>query len=377
VNALGGTRIPEARMREILEALGFTFSGNMVNVPTWRHDVSQPADLTEEVLRIVGYDSIPTAPLPKSLSVSLPAISPTQLRAALTRRALAARGLNEHYGWGFCSEAQAAAFGGQSEALRLLNPISAELSVMRPNLLPHLIDAAIANQARGMADVALFELGAVFHDVTPTGQKTIAAGIRAGLRHGLHYSGAPKVDLFDVKADALAALAAAGFDASKAPVTRSALAWYHPGRSGAIALGKNVIAVFGELHPATLKTLGCDFPLMAFEVYLDNIPQARAAKRKALSVSDYQPVVRDFAFVVDATTPAADLVSAINKAEKTLLQNVAIFDVYQGKGVDPDKKSIALSVTLQAPDRTLTDAEIDTVSKAIIASAAKAGAVLR
>jgi phenylalanyl-tRNA synthetase beta chain len=329
------------------------------------------------VLRIVGYDHIPTAPLPKSPTIAKPALSSVQQRATHTRRALALRGLNEHYGWGFCSDAQAAAFGGQSDALKLLNPISAELSVMRPNLLPHLIDAAIANHARGHADIALFELGATFVDVTPTGQKTIAAGIRAGLKHGQHWTGAPKVDVFDVKADALAALEAAGFDASKTSITRNAPAWYHPGRSGALALGKNVIAVFGELHPATLKALGCDFPVVAFEVYLDAIPQSRGAKRKALSVSDYQAVTRDFAFVVPEKTPASDLVAAISKSEKTLLQNVTVFDVYQGKGVEEGKKSVAISVTLQAADRTLKDAEIDTVARAIIESAAKAGAVLR
>jgi phenylalanyl-tRNA synthetase beta chain len=315
--------------------------------------------------------------LPKIAGVAQPALTAAQLRVAQARRALAARGLNEHYGWGFCSAAQAAAFGGQPEALELLNPISSDLSVMRPSLLPHLVEAAVANQARGVGDIALFEVGASFHDVTPTGQKTIATGIRAGLKHGLHYAGSPKVDVFDAKADALAALLAAGFDASKAQVTRAVPAWYHPGRSGAIALGKNVIAVFGELHPSTLKGLGCDFPVVAFEIFLDAVPVARAAKRKPLVTSDYQPVTRDFAFVLDQATPSAELVNAISKAEKTLLQDVLVFDVYQGKGVEDGKKSIAVTVTLQAADRTLTDAEIATVSQAIIASAAKAGAVLR
>ncbi len=377
INALGGTDIAEARMVEILTALGFVIQGGNATIPTWRHDVSQPADLAEEVLRIVGYDHIPSTPLPKAPGISKPALSAVQQRVANTRRGLANRGLNEHYGWGFCSEAQAAAFGGQSDALKLLNPISAELSVMRPNLLPHLIDAASNNHARGNTDIALFEIGAVFVDVTPTSQHTVAAGIRAGLKTGTHWTGTAKADVFDVKADALAALDAAGFDASKTPVTRNAPAWYHPGRSGSIALGKNVIAVFGELHPATLKALGCDFSLMAFEVYVDAIPQARGAKRKPLSVSDYQAVSRDFAFVVDEKTPAADLVNAITKAEKTLLQAVTVFDVYQGKGVEEGKKSVAISVTLQAADRTLTDAEIETVVRSIVANVSKTGAVLR
>lgn len=377
VNALGGTNIPEARMREILAALGFVLNGSSAVAPSWRHDVSQPADLAEEVLRIVGYDHIPMVSLPKCDGVAHPALDGTQQRSARARRALAGRGLREHYGWGFCSAAQAAAFGGQPEALELLNPISSGLSVMRPNLLPHLLEAAIANQARGQNDIALFEVGASFHDITPTGQKTVAAGVRAGLRHGLHYTGSPKTDVFDVKADALAALAAAGFDASKAPLGRNAPAWYHPGRSGSIALGKNVIAYFGELHPATLKQLGCDFPVMAFEVFLDAIPASRGSKRKALERSDYQPVVRDFAFVLDEATPAADLLNAVNKAEKQLLRDVAVFDVYQGKGVPEGKKSIALTVTLQAADRTLTENEIASVEQAIVAGASKTGATLR
>ena len=378
INTLGGTEIPEARMREILTTLGFRDHGDHMHPPSWRHDVSQPADLAEDVLRIVGYDTIPAVSLPKSTGVSSSAITPSQQRTAIVRRALATRGLHETYGWGFCSEAQAAAFGGQPEAMQLLNPISADLSVMRPNLLPHLLSALAQNQARGVNAAALFEVGAVFVDVTPTGQRTVATGVRMGLAHGLHWNGAPKADMFDVKADAFAALEAAGLDASKCMVTRAVPAWYHPGRSGAIGLGpKNILAYFGELHPSTLKALGIDFPVMAFEVMLDAIPTAKATKRKALTTSDFQPVARDFAFVMDAGVAAAELVKAVNAAEKTLLREVTIFDVYTGKGIEPGQKSLALTVTLQANDRTLTDAEIETVAQNIITSARKIGAVLR
>ena len=379
INALGGTDIAEASMREILVALGFVDNGVSMSVPSWRHDVSQSADLAEEVLRIVGYDSIPSVSLPKHTGVSHAAISPAQLRVVNVRRALAMQGLNETYSWGFCSAAQAAAFGGQPEALELLNPISAELSVMRPNLLPHLLDALAANRARGMANVSLFEVGARFVDVTPTGQRTVAAGVRIGLAHGVHHwAGSPVASVFDVKADAVAALDAAGIDASKCMITRNVPAWYHPGRSGAIGLGpKNILAYFGELHPAILKSLGIDFSVLAFEVMLDAIPAAKPAKRKALSTSGFQPVARDFAFVVTDSVVAADLVKAVNGAEKQLLRDVTIFDVYAGKGVEPGFKSIALTVILQADDRTLTDAEIETVSQNIITSARKVGAVLR
>ncbi len=378
VNALGGTAIPEARQREILTALGFRDHGVHMHAPTWRHDVSQPADLAEEVLRIVGYDAIPAVSLPKVSGVARPAIDAKQTRVSSVRRALAMRGLHETYSWGFCSAAQSAAFGGQPEALELLNPISAELSVMRQNILPHLLDALAANNARGVASAALFEVGATFVDVTPTGQRTVAAGVRMGLTHGIHWAGAPEANVFDIKADALAALDAAGMDSSKCQITRNVPAWYHPGRSGAIGLGpKNILAVFGELHPATLKTLGIDFPVLAFEVYLDNIPAAKAAKRKAFSSSGFQPVARDFAFVVDANVAAADVVKAVQAADKNLLRDVTIFDVYAGKGIETGKKSIALTVTLQADDRTLTDAEIEAASQNIITSVRKIGATLR
>jgi phenylalanyl-tRNA synthetase beta chain len=378
VNALIGIEVAEPRQRELLSALGFEDRGAAMRAPSWRKDCTQPADLAEEILRLVGYDAIPLTPLPKSAHISRPALDATQARQSLVRRALAARGLHETYSWGFCSPAQAAWFGGQSDALQLLNPISADLSVMRPNLLPHLLEALKSNAARGLADAAVFEVGAAFMDTTPTGQRSIAAGVRAGLRHGVHWTGTPAADLFDVKADALAALDAAGFDASKAPIGRSAPAYYHPGRSGAISLGpKNVLAVFGEIHPATLRELGIEFPVMAFEVYLDAVPIARGGKRKALVSSDYQPVTRDFAFVVEEHVAAAELVKQVNAAEKQLLREVTIFDVYRGKGVPEGKKSIALTVTLQAPDRTLTDAEIEAVAQAILANVKKVGAVLR
>ncbi len=379
INALGGTDISETRMREIFALLGFADHGPHVHAPSWRHDITQPSDLAEEILRIVGYDSIPAISLPKRGGVAGAGLSPEQTRMSHLRRSAAGLGLHETYSWGFCSPAQAEAFGGQSEALHLLNPISAELSVMRPKILPHLVEAVRANIARGIADVALFELGATFHDVTPTGQEMVLSGVRTGSRTGLHWAGSKPVDVFDVKSDAMALLDAAGIDSGKCMVMPTKDApWFHPGRSGIIAQGpKNILASFGELHPALLKQFGIEVPVFAFAVFVSKLPPVKAPKRKVLAASDYQSVSRDFAFVVDDNVPATDLVAAVHKAEKQLLREVTVFDVYKGKGVEDTKKSIALTVRLQADDRTLTDAEIEKISAEIITSARKIGAVLR
>ena len=378
INRLGGTNIPQTKMLKILSALGFAVKDGQTQVPSWRHDISQPQDLAEEVLRIVGYDAIESVPLPKPAHIVKSVLNPTQARLTAIRHTLAARGLHETYGWGFVSPTQSAQFGGQPDSLHLLNPISAELSVMRPNLLPHLLTAVANNAARGQKNLALFEQGAVFVDATPQGQRNVAAGVRCGLRDGATYwQAAPEANIFDAKADVGAVLALAGLDISKLQTTRSIPAWYHPGRSGALTLGKTVVAYFGELHPALLKSLDIDFPVMAFEVMLDALPPVKSAKRKAIATSDYQAVNRDFAFVLDEKIPAADLLSAIQKAEKTLLQNVTLFDVYAGKGVEPGKKSLGITITLQAADHTLAQAEIDAVAQAVIAAAAKVGAVLR
>ncbi|PZP85855.1 MAG: phenylalanine--tRNA ligase subunit beta [Azospirillum brasilense] len=378
-NQLGGTDISASAQKKILTALGFTADGTDMIVPGWRHDISGKADLAEEVLRITGYDHIPAVSLPKHPSINRPALVPQQSREALLRRVAAARGLHETYSWGFCSQAQAAMFGGQPEALTLLNPISEALSVMRPHVLPHLLDSVRENIARGQADIAMFELGATFQDVSPTGQRAMLVGVRVGSSTGLHWAGSKAIDMYDVKADAMALLDAAGVDAAKATVLPlKDVPWFHPGRSGSLGLGpKNTLAQFGQIHPAITAQLGIDVPVFACVLFVHALPAVKPAKRKPITVSDFQPVTRDFAFVVDAATPAAELVVAVNKAEKSLLRDVTVFDVYAGKGVPEGKKSIALSVTLQAADRTLTDAEIETVSQAIVASAMKSGATLR
>lgn len=384
INALIGVEVPEARQREILKKLGFTDTGASMLPPTWRHDCAQPADLAEEVLRIVGYDAIPLTPLPKPTHISASALDGAQARASLLRRTAASRGLNETYSWGFCSREQAEAWtcGPEREgltALELLNPISTDLSVMRPKIMPHLVEAVRTNLARGIKDIALFELGATFMGVTPDGQKTSLSGVRVGNLAGTHWSHTKPVDVFDVKADLFALLEAAGINTAQAMVMPTKDApWFHPGRSGIVGLGpKNILGAFGEIHPSLLKQFGVDAPVYAFALFVSALPAVKTAKRKPLSVSDYQSVTRDFAFVVDAALPAADLIKHVNAAEKQLLRDVTIFDVYQGKGVEEGKKSIALTITLQAPDRTLTDAEIEAASSAIVTNVKKVGAMLR
>jgi phenylalanyl-tRNA synthetase beta chain len=369
---------------DILTKLGFGISGSgpwTATVPSWRPDIIGEADLVEEVTRVHGFDHIPTTSLPALSATSKPVRTPMQRRAPQARRALAARGMNEAVTWSFLPRKQAERFGGGAEDLRLLNSIDATLDTMRPSILPNLVDAAARNEARGLSDPALFEVGPQYKDATPTGQRMMASGLR---HHGAvprNWAGpARTVDVFDAKADALAVLAAIG-----APDTLSAQAgapdWYHPGRSGALKLGDRVMAYFGELHPEIVTAADLKGPVAAFEVFLDAppLPKAKASKaRPKLVLSPFQPLERDFAFLVDAGVDADKLVRAARNADKTLIAGARVFDLYAGKGVPEGKKSLAVAVTLQPVERTLTDAEIEAVSNKIVAQVAKAtGAVLR
>jgi phenylalanyl-tRNA synthetase beta chain len=333
------------------------------------------------VTRVYGFDHIPTTSLPALSATSKPVRTPMQRRVPVARRALAARGLNEAVTWSFLPRKQAERFGGGAEDLRLLNSIDATLDTMRPSILPNLLDAAARNEARGLSDPALFEVGPVYKDATPDGQRLVAAGLRHNMAVPRNWAGpARTVDVFDAKADALAVLAAIG-----APDNLSAQAgapdWYHPGRSGVLKLGDRVMAHFGELHPEIAADADLKGPVAAFEVFLDAppLPKAKATKaRPKLVLSPFQPVERDFAFLVDAGTEADRLVRAARTADKALITAARVFDVYAGKGVPEGKKSLAITVTLQPVERTLTDAEIEAVSNKIVAQVAKAtGAVLR
>ena len=290
--------------------------------------------------------------------------------------------MNEAVTWSFLPLKKAERFGGGGADLRLLNSIDATLDTMRPSILPNLIDAAARNEARGLSDPALFEVGPQYKDATPQGQRTVAAGIRHNMAVPRNWLGpARAVDAFDAKADALAVLAAIGAPVENMSAQPGAPDWYHPGRSGAIKLGDRVMAHFGELHPELTGSADLKGPVAAFEVFLDAPPppKARASKaRPKLVLSAFQPVERDFAFLVDTTVEADRIVRAARNADKVMIAAARIFDLYAGKGVPEGKKSIAIAVTLQPVERTLTDAEIETVSDKIVAAVAKStGAVLR
>ncbi|HUT50029.1 MAG TPA: phenylalanine--tRNA ligase subunit beta [Alphaproteobacteria bacterium] len=383
VRGLGGVAVPDDEIVRILEALGYALRRNgeafACEVPSYRMDVSGEADLVEDVLRVHGYDEI--VPVPMRIETALPgaAITPAQRRVRQTRRALAARGLLEAVTYSFMEGAKAELFG---DALALANPISADLDVMRPSILPNLIQAAARNADRGLGDAALFELGPQYREPGPGGQDTVAAGIRAGASGPRHYAQAPRpVDAMDAKADALGALEAAGAPVDNLLVTRAAPAWYHPGRAGALRLGNQILATFGEIHPKVLRALDAKAPVVGFEVFLDRLPARKAKGGKArplLQPSPFQPVERDFAFVVDEGVEAGEILRAARGAEKGLIAEVSVFDVFRGEAIYEDKKSVAIAVILQPTEKTLTDAEIDAVGQKIVAAVTKAtGGLLR
>lgn len=390
---LSGLNIPAETQKNILETLGFEIKGEgrlSIKPPSWRSDVEGRADLVEEVVRIYGYDKLETLSMKKQSTVTHSAETQNMTRIRKSRSALAARGMNECVTWSFLAKNVAEQFGAndekKAEQLTLLNPISSEMGQMRPSLLPNLLDALKRNEARGFGDNALFEIGPAFQTGKPDGQSTVACGVRAnamGPRHWSSQECARTVDAFDAKADALQALEAAGAPVDNLRITRDAPDWYHPGRSGVLRLGPNVLATFGELHPAVLSDMDVDFPTVGFEVFLNNIPENKKKKksntaRPPLKLSSFQPVSRDFAFIVDEGVEVADLLRTAQGADKQLVSNVEVFDVYQGKGVEEGKKSVALNVTLQPFDKTLTDEELDAVSRKIIDTiASKTGGQLR
>jgi phenylalanyl-tRNA synthetase beta chain len=387
---LAGMKLPLVDMRRVLEKLGFFAAGQgerlKVAVPSWRPDVHGRADIVEEIVRIVGVDRVPSTPFARDHARE-PVLTTIQNRTRKAKRALAACGLVEAVTWSFVSKREAEMFGGGKPQLALANPIAAELSDMRPSLLPGLIMAAQRNADHGHADVALFEVGQVFTGDRPEDQLTAASGLRRALAKpsgsGRHWSSkAEPVDAFDAKADAFAVLAAAGSPMQALQVASGGPPWFHPGRSGTIQIGpQNILGYFGELHPRVVAGLNAEGPLMAFEVILEKIPEPkpRATRAKSLlELSPFQPVERDFAFVVDTKVRAADIIRAAQNVDKKLITDVTVFDVYEGKGIEPGKKSIAIAVTIQPHEKTMTDAEIDALSGKIVAEVTKrTGGVLR
>jgi phenylalanyl-tRNA synthetase beta chain len=391
VKRLTGLDVTLADIRRVLGALGFTVAGDgatvKVTAPSWRPDVEGKADLVEEVARIVGVDRIAPTEFERGEAGFKPVLTRAQVRTGKAKRALAARGLVEAVTWSFVAKPQAELFGGGKPELALANPIAAELSDMRPSLLPSLITAAQRNADRGFADVGLFEVGQIFRGAEPQDQFMAAAGLRRRLAKpdgfGRRWSSpATEVDAFDAKADALAVLAAAGAPPQALQVVPGGPAWFHPGRSGTIQMGPQaVLGHFGELHPRALDALDVEGPLVAFEVILDRIPEPKTKATRVkppLELSPFQPVERDFAFVVDRAVKAADIVRAAQSVDRKLITGISVFDVYEGAGIEPGKKSIAIAVTLQPREKTMTDAEIDALAQRIVAEVTKrTGGVLR
>jgi phenylalanyl-tRNA synthetase beta chain len=383
---LGGLDIPSAEQQQNLAALGFKVEaregGFSVEPPPWRGDIVGEPDLVEEVLRIHGYDEIPVVPLTRDTPLPKPALSAAQKRAAMVRRSLAARGLIEAVTFSFLPKAQAELFGGGSAELTLINPISADLDVMRPSILPNLVTAAQQNADRGLPNAALFEVGPEYRDDTPEGQSLVVAGARMGRTGPRQWrDGGRAVDAFVAKSDALAALSAAAAPVENLQISTDAPKWYHPGRSGSLRLGPTVLAHFGELHPRVAQALGAKETVTAFEVYLDLVPMPRAKAGKArplLKPSPFQPVTRDFAFVVDKSLAAETLLKAARGADKKLIAEVRLFDVYEGTGLPEGKKSLAIEVTLQPTDATLTEAALEGFAKKLVEQVTKAtGGTLR
>ncbi|OHB30592.1 MAG: phenylalanine--tRNA ligase subunit beta [Phenylobacterium sp. RIFCSPHIGHO2_01_FULL_69_31] len=380
VKKLSGLDVGPARIDEILTKLGFEVDGDAVTPPSWRRDVEGKADLVEEVARIEGFDSLPVEPLPEIARPVGGALTVRQRRMRDARRLMAARGFAEAVTWSFMRRDWAEMFGGGDEKLVLTNPIAADLSTMRPTALANLIDAAARNARKGFADAAIFEVGPNFRGDQPADQWTAVTALLAphAPKHWAKSGGDP---LFELKADLLALLEEIGAPTLQVVQGQNA-AWWHPGRSARLQLGpKVVVAEFGELHPRVLKAIDADGPMLAFELNLDAIPEPKkkgVKTKPALELSHLMPLRRDFAFLVSAETPAGDLVRPILGADKTLIAEARVFDVYAGQGVPEGMKSVAVEVVVQPREKTLTDGEIEGLSGRIVAAAEKAvGAKLR
>jgi phenylalanyl-tRNA synthetase beta chain len=383
VKTLAGLDLPLAEQRRILLDLGFgvkeTPAGLECAPPSWRPDAHDETDLVEEVCRIHGLENIPFTAMERSHPIATPVLNPLQRRMLAARRGLAARGFNEAVTWSFIPEAHAKLFGGGQAELKLANAISSELTDMRPSLLPNLIAAAGRNMKRGFADLSLSEVGHAYAGDRPEDETLRAAGIRRGNAVTRNWQGGARaVDAFDAKADALAVLEAAGAATTSLQIVAGAPGWYHPGRSGTIQMGpQNKLAHFGEIHPRVLAAMDVKGPLVAFELVLNAIPvpKAKNATRAALNAFDLLPVSRDFAFVIDDSVEADKLIKAAKGADKALISDAFVFDVFKLEGA---KKSYAIEVTLQPRDKTLTDEDIEAVSQKIIAAVQKAtGGTLR
>ncbi|MDX1099842.1 phenylalanine--tRNA ligase subunit beta [Sinorhizobium medicae] len=395
VKRLTGLEVSSEESVSILRKLGFGVEGSgerlTVKVPSWRPDIDGKADLVEEVMRIHGVDNIVAAPLASHNAVNGRILTVLQIRTRQARRALASRGMLEAVTWSFIPQEHAKLFGGGQPELKLANPIAADMSDMRPSLLPGLLAAAQRNADKGHGDVAIFEVSGTYEGDTPGAQRRVAGGVRRGtaslngagrLWSNSMKGGGKPVDVFDAKADAIAVLEACGVPMANVQFEAGGPAWYHPGRSATIKLGpKIVLGAFGEFHPKTLDVLDVSGPLSGFEVYIDAMPEPKrkaTRTKQALELSAFQAVKRDFAFVVDRDVEAAAIVRAATGADRKLVTSVNVFDVFEGASLGEGKKSVAIEVTIQPVERTLTDEDFEALTARIVANVAKStGGVLR
>ena len=385
VKQLTGVDCPADKQAEILSVLGFELDTSQpewqVQVPHWRNDIDGSADLVEEIIRIYGFDKLEMASLPRDEVVARPSFSPAQKRSLMLRRTLAARGLTEAVTFSFMKRKDAELFGGEDDALMLANPISNDLNMMRPSVIPNLLQAMGRNLNRGIEEVCFFEIGPVFLSPDEQGQRMAIGGVRQGRRQLADWQQCEtRVDLFDAKADLLAALAGLGVRVDNLVASREVPSWMHPGRSGVLRLGKTEMGVFGEIHPAICRHFDLPEGVAAFEFWLDNIPMPRrkGPAKSPVDLSALQPVSRDFAFIVAEEVEAQTLIDAVRRAARDVVDSVSIFDVYQGKGIEQGYKSIALNVRLQPREATFGEAELSKIADQIIATIAKnCGGVLR
>jgi phenylalanyl-tRNA synthetase beta chain len=390
VKTLGAVDVPQREMFKILSQLGFVMEDHKdhldVIVPSWRHDVEGPADLVEEIIRIVGFDNIELADLPSPQPAeayeSFSGAHQQSHRQNIARRALAARGLTECQTWSFISRKQAALFGGVDDAMVITNPISLELEVMRASLLPNLLAGVSRNSDRSIENSALFEVGNQYRSDLPMNQQMVVAGVRSGSHTPRHWlTKTREVDVYDAKSDLFNLLEVFGLDVSKVQVVTEGLpAWYHPGKSARVQLGpKLILGYFGEIHPHILKQFDIDETVVAFELLLANVPLLKEENRKTpIKISTLQPLTRDLAFILDAGTPIADVLKSMRQVNQDLIKGIDVFDVYQGEGISQGKKSVAFTLHIVPYERTLTDKEInDLIDQAIAKVKTNNGGELR
>lgn len=385
LQTFAGISVSAEKSMEILRSLGFSVSleNGKIKVisPSWRGDIECEQDLIEEIVRMIGLDEIPAVSLPHD-KLPKPILTPAQHNASVVRHELASRGMYETVTWSFADSDIAQYFRKGNEAIILQNPIVKELDEMRPSILPNLLAAVKNNIARGYPNLALFEIGPEFTGRNPQEQHLSASGVRAGQTSFKDWAHTARdYDVYDVKADALAVIAAAKGPFENPQITTDAPSYYHPGRSGVIRLGKNVLACFGEIHPAILKTMDIKTRVVAFEVNLNNIPLPRqntGKAKKKLELSAFQPVDKDLAFVVNKDVTAANIIAAAKNADRNHITDVRIFDIYEGSNLPENKKSVAISLTFQPTEQTFTDKDIENLmNKVIVEVGKKTGGELR